>query len=52
MGQSIWLVRDDRPFVILGEGGQSGCADVSVTAGRNLEPAAGDGADKGNAAVN
>ena len=51
MGQSIWLVRDDRPFVILGEGG-SGCADVSVTAGRNLEPAAGDGADKGNAAMN
>ena len=41
MGQSIWLVRDDRPFVILGVG-QSGCADVSVTAGRNLEPAAGD----------
>ena len=21
MGQSIWLVRDDRPFVFLGEGG-------------------------------
>ena len=52
MGQSIWLVRDDRPFGILGEGGGSGCADVSVTAGRNLEPAAGDGADKGNAAMN
>ncbi len=29
-----------------------GCADVSVAAGRNLEPAAGDCADKGNAAVN
>ena len=37
---------------LLTGGKLSGYADVTVTAGRNLEPAAGDCADQGNAAVN